>query len=74
MTESCDPFAHHPELRDKVVDPHRSYFRNFKPSDLDERVAAAGLPPHWRLSDEEREATRHEILAGLRDADLWVFA
>ena len=26
------------------------------------------------LSNEEREATRHEILSGRRDADLWVFA
>ncbi len=74
MTETDDPFAHHPELRDKVIDPHRSYFRSFRPSDFDERMAAAGLPPHWRLSDEEREATRRDILAGHRDADLWVFA
>ena len=74
MTEPHDPFANHPELRHKVIDPHQSYFRTFRPSDLDQRMAEAGLPPNWRLSDEEREATRHETLAGHTDSDLWVFA
>jgi len=71
---TADPFEHHPELRDKIADPLRSFFRGFRPSDFDERMAAMGVPPHWRLSDEEREATRIEALAGLRGDDLWVFA
>ncbi len=74
MTARPDPFAHHPELRDKVRDPHQSFFRTFQPSDLDERMKALGVPPHWRLSDEQREATRHTALEGHVGDDLWVFA
>ena len=70
---TADPFEHHPELRSKIADPHRSFFRGFHPSDFDERMAAAGMPSHWRLTDEQREATRIEALAGLRGSDLWVF-
>ncbi|MCY6381425.1 gamma-glutamylcyclotransferase [Hoeflea prorocentri] len=74
MTPKHDPFEHHPELRDKITDPLTSFFRTFKPSDFDPRMKEAGLPAHWRLSDEEREATRHEALCGHMDEDLWVFA
>lgn len=74
MTDKSDPFVHHPELRDKIRDPHNSYFRTFKPSDVDERIRALGAPANWRLSDDEREATRRAALQGHRDGDLWVFA
>ncbi len=72
MTDSADPFAHHPELRDKIVDPHQSYFRDFQPSALDDEMTARGFPM-WRLSDAAREATRQKLLAG-HAGDLWVFA
>ena len=74
MSADHDPFAHHPELRGKITDPKDSFFRNFKPSDFDGRMKALGLPPHWRLSDEEREAMRKRTLADRPDGDLWVFA
>ena len=71
-TES-DPFTHHPELRDKIKDPLTSFFRDFHPSQLDEVMAAGGLPKDWRTSDAEREASRQRTLAG-HEGDLWVFA
>lgn len=71
---TSDPFIHHPELRDKIRDPHDSYFRTFNPSDFDERMKALGAPAHWRLTDEQREATRHTTLEDHRHDDLWVFA
>ena len=74
MITEPDPFEHHPELRGKITDPYESFFRTFKPSDFDARMKEAGLPPHWRLSDEKREASRHKTLAGHLDTDLWVFA
>lgn len=83
MTEDCrihpypatapDPFAHHPELRDRIRNPERSYFRSFRQSDFDARMAALGRPPDWRYTDAEREANRRRALAG-RAGDLWVFA
>jgi cation transport protein ChaC len=69
-----DPFAHHPVLRDRILDPSKSFFRTFRPADLDERMAALGRPPDWRFPDEAIEASRHAVLAGRRDRDLWVFA
>lgn len=74
MTIQSDPFIHHPQLRDKIRDPHKSFFRTFDPSNLDKRMQALGAPAHWRLSDEEREATRRTALNGHPDGDLWVFA
>ena len=69
-----DPFSHHPGLRGKIKDPEQSFFRNFHPSDLDARMAENGIPPDWRLTDDEREASRHADMAGRWDDDLWVFA
>jgi cation transport protein ChaC len=69
-----DPFAHHPVLRDKILDPSRSFFRTFRPADFDERMQALGHPPDWRFSDAEIEAARRAFLAGRLDRDLWVFA
>lgn len=74
MTIQPDPFLHHPELRDKIRDPYESFFRTFDPSDVDKRMQALGAPAHWRLSDEQREATRRTTLNGHADGDLWVFA
>ncbi|MEM6462913.1 MAG: gamma-glutamylcyclotransferase [Pseudomonadota bacterium] len=74
MNADRDRFAHHPELRNKVLDPQQSYFRGFNPKDFDERMKALGIKKPWRLTDEEREATRLEILKNRRDEDLWVFA
>ena len=74
MPPFADPFAHHPELRGKIVDPLQSSFRTFTTAKLAKIVEEQGLPGGWWHSDEEREASRAEALAGNRDRDLWVFA
>lgn len=74
MNSIPDRFAHHPELRHKILDPQESYFRTFKPEEFDARIRELGFRGQWRLSDEEREATRIEALAGHRHEELWVFA
>jgi glutathione-specific gamma-glutamylcyclotransferase len=71
---SPDPYTHHPSLRGKISDPLTSFFRNFKPSDLDERMKAIGRPDNWRHTDEELEANRLAFLDGRINRDLWVFA
>ncbi|WP_193177175.1 gamma-glutamylcyclotransferase [Oricola nitratireducens] len=74
MPPVADPFAHHPELRGKIVDPLQSSFRTFTTARLAKIIEEQGLPGGWWYSDEEREASRAEALAGNRDRDLWVFA
>lgn len=74
METKQDPFRHHPALRGLIADPEQSFFRNFKPSDLDARMKALGRPDGWRHSDEEVEAARLAFLEGRLDADLWIFA
>lgn len=74
MTEPADPFIHHPVLRGRIVEPEKSAFRTFEPSDLDEAMKAQGMPDNWRYSDEKREALREAALAGREGRDLWVFA
>jgi glutathione-specific gamma-glutamylcyclotransferase len=69
-----DPFAHHPVLRDKIADPLTSFFRTFKPSDLDERMKALGRPDGWRFSEADIEAARLAFLADRFERDLWIFA
>ena len=74
MTTDIDPFVHHPELRDKIRDPLACWARNFRPSDLDERLAKLGAPPDWRYTDARREEMRRGTFARRAVDDLWVFA
>jgi len=74
MSVASDPFLYHPELRDKISDPLKSFFRTFTTEDLATRLKARGLPVDWWHSDSEREASRIQTLAGHWDTDLWVFA
>jgi glutathione-specific gamma-glutamylcyclotransferase len=74
MTRLPDPYIHHPALRGKITDPLTSFFRSFKPSDLDARMKELGRPDNWRHSDEELETARQAFLKGRLDQDLWVFA
>jgi len=74
MTSDCDPFTHHPELRDRIIDPLKSDLRDLDLAFLDERMIAAGAPADWRHSDSYREESRRESLRGRQDGDLWVFA
>ena len=74
MTSDCDPFTHHPELRDKIVDPLDSNFRDMDLAAMDEKMMAVGAPMDWRHSDAFREQSRQDTLAGRWEGDLWVFA
>lgn len=71
---SRNPFIHHPALRGLIADPEKSFFRNFKPSDLDARMKALGREDGWRHGDDEVEAARLAFLEGRLDQDLWIFA
>ncbi len=73
MSVASDPFAYHPELRDKISDPLQSPSRNLSTAGLAKLSKARGLPLDWWHSDSEREASRTQTLIGRRDADLWVF-
>ncbi|MEP3275658.1 MAG: gamma-glutamylcyclotransferase [Stappiaceae bacterium] len=68
-----DPFTHHPELRDKIIDPEKSFFRTFNPADIDDEIRARGAPANWRKSDLEIEQSRHQFLEEYQSEDLWVF-
>lgn len=74
MIAAPDPFSYHPELRDKISDPLKSFFRTFTTENLATQLKARGLPVNWWHSDSEREASRAQTLAGRWDTDLWVFA
>ena len=74
MKANPDPFIHHPALRGLIADPDKSFFRNFKPSDLDARMKALGRPDGWRHGDDEVEAARMAYLADRFENDRWIFA
>lgn len=69
-----DPFIHHPELRDRLIDPEVSFYRGFRIDEMQDVMIENGLPIGWWYSDDHRESLRKQALAGLGDADLWVFA
>ncbi len=69
-----DPFAHHPELRDRITDPAGSFFRTLDLTALAEMMDQLGLEKDWWYSDAERESGRRAFLSSLPDGDLWVFA
>lgn len=68
-----DPFRHHPELRNLITPPERSYFRDFDPAALEQQLAGTGVEPNWRYPDDLRNALFREMLATLPDGDIWVF-
>lgn len=73
MSARPDPFGHHPELRDRIKDPHTSYFRDF-----DVQQAFASQPELRWVFDlmhtaEQRDASRLPLLEA-HEGDLWVFA
>ncbi len=73
MSDTNDPFLHHPELRGKIADPLGSRFRHFDLALLDAEMQAAGVPSPWRATDEAREASRVQTLQQRPEQDLWVF-
>ncbi|MDH3690130.1 MAG: gamma-glutamylcyclotransferase [Gammaproteobacteria bacterium] len=74
MSTTNDPFVHLPDLRQKILEPAKSSFRKLDLAVLDEQMRKVGAPADWRHSDDFREASRLETLAGRLDRDLWVFA
>lgn len=73
MTETSDPFAHHPELRTRIADAETSFFRGFS---VERELAQNPDMEAFRLwvhTDAQREAIRAEALAR-HNGDLWVFA
>ena len=71
-----DAFVHLPALRGKLKPAEQSGLRTTAHTlaQWDERARARGLPPNWRLSDEELEATRQALLGPhVAGADLWVY-
>ncbi|HTP72671.1 MAG TPA: gamma-glutamylcyclotransferase [Burkholderiaceae bacterium] len=71
-----DAFEHVPALRGKLTPAERSGLRaTWELLALwDERARARGLPPDWRLSNEQLESTRQAMLAEhIAGRDLWVY-
>lgn len=74
MSELPDPYRHHPELRDKIVEPLTSRYRQIDLDEVDRKMAEVGMKPGWRVSDEAREASRRNTLAKHpATEDLWLF-
>lgn len=69
-----DPFAHHPELRDKITPPEQSFFHGFTLERLEASALERGMPVGWWYDDATREARRRAFLAEqVPPGDLWVF-
>ena len=69
-----DPFAHHPELRDRITPIERSFFKDFSLAKVEALAREHNLPEGWWYDDETREAMRQDFLAAhLPEGDIWVF-
>lgn len=73
MIVSRDAYRHHPELHALVTPPEDSFFRDLDIAAMDARMAALGRPADWRRTHEDRERTRHDLLADVT-GPVWVFA
>jgi cation transport protein ChaC len=74
MNSKPGPFAHHPELEDKITDPLTSFFRTFRVESMLENHPELEWLGELLHSDEVREKNRLEALGDYPDKDLWVFA
>lgn len=72
MPELTDPFAHHPELRDRIADAETSFFRTFSVEAIIAADPRQEAFRDWVHTDAQREAIRAEALAG-HAGDLWIF-
>ncbi|AHM02796.1 ChaC-like protein [Roseibacterium elongatum DSM 19469] len=72
MPQHADPFAHHPELRDKITDPEASFFRDFSVARIMAQFPRMAAHRDWPYSDSAREGLRRAALDG-HAGDLWVF-
>lgn len=71
-----DVFRHVPGLKGRIKPPNESRMRlsYARFDELDALAVAEKRPPGWRMSHEDREANRRQIMDGRLDRDLWVFA
>ncbi len=69
---SDDPYAHHPELRGKIADPLKSFFRTFSIDTLIQQFPQMEVHRNWAFPDDHRERARAQTLHG-QTGDLWVF-
>lgn len=74
MHQTVDPFSYHPNLRDKILDPLQSFWRNFDPHEFIKSQPQGTMTIADIYSLEEREANRLAALMGRFDQDLYVFA
>jgi len=72
LPEPTDPFAYHPELRDRIADTETSFFRTFSVEALIAQDPQLEALRDWVHTDGQREAIRAEALAG-HSGDLWIF-
>ena len=72
MSLQIDPFAHHPELREKIADPAGSFFRKLTVDMLLQQFPQLTRLREWVHDDDFREANRAQALAD-HSGDLWVF-
>lgn len=74
MNSASDPFLHHPELRDKISDPLKSFFRDFNALEVFKQWPEL----HWAIeklhSDDYRQTSRRNALSEHDAGDLWIFA
>ena len=72
MPELTDPFAHHPELRDRIADTETSFFRTFSVEAIIAADPRQEAFRDWVHTDAQREAIRAQALAD-HSGDLWIF-
>jgi cation transport protein ChaC len=72
LPELTDPFAHHPELRDRIEDTETSFFRTFSVEAIIAADPRQEAFRDWVHTDAQRDAIRAEALAG-HSGDLWIF-
>lgn len=72
LSEQPDPFAAHPDLRDRIVDPAQSFFRDFSLAKILAQFPQLAGAEAWAHSDAYREENRAKALAG-HSGDLWIF-
>ncbi len=72
MPEPTDPFAHHPELRNRIADAETSFFRTFSVEAIMAADPRQEAFRDWVHTDAQRETIRAEALAD-HSGDLWIF-
>ena len=70
---TIDAFAHHPGLRDQIVDPETSFYRTLTTEVIRGLLAENGIDPAPLISDAAREDCRKRYLDQRSGGDLWVF-